>query len=104
MLVNTLFRLRGALSCLRDAVDCRSRDNEKQYCLHKNVIITTLPSGQRKLYCPQATLFHLRDALSCLRDAVDRRSRRPEGRIMHPSGKIMWPSGSIISIIFGSRL
>ena len=66
-----------------------------------NVIITPVPSGQRKLYSPQATLFHLRSALSCLRAASTYGLRRPSGRIMHSEGGIMWPEGSIIS--FGLR-
>ena len=69
-----------------------------------NVIITPVPSGQRKLYCPQATLFHLRSALSCLQTASTYGLRHPSGRIMHSSGGIMWPSGSIISIVLRARL
>ena len=80
------------------------RDNEKQYChspdcLYKNVIITTMPSGQNKFYYPQVTLFHLRCTLYCLWAASPCGLQHPPGRIMHPSGGIMWPSGSTISIV-----
>ena len=72
--------------------------------LDKNVIITTMPSGQWKLYLLQDTLFCLRGALIRLRAASTYGLRHPSGGIMPPSGRIMCPSGGIISIVLRAGL